>query len=95
MNRKVELEIKKIIFQFLDPKKYKVFIFGSRVKGKARKYSDYDIGILGKRPLPSYLKVLIEEALEESDLPFKVDIVDFSKVSEDFRKVALKNIKKL
>ena len=95
MNRKVELEIKKIIFQFLDPKKYQVFIFGSRVKGKARKYSDYDIGILGKRPLPSYLKVLIEEALEESDLPFKVDIVDFSKVSEDFKKVALKKIKKL
>ena len=95
MSKKVELEIKKIIFQFLDPKKYKVFIFGSRARGKARKYSDYDIGILGKRPLPSYLKVLIEEALEESNLPFKVDIVDFSNVSEDFKKVALKNIKKL
>ena len=95
MSRKVELEIKKIIFQFLDPKKYKVFIFGSRAKGKARKYSDYDIGILGKRPLPSYLKVLIEEALEESNLPFKVDIVDFSNVSEDFKKVALKKIKEL
>jgi len=95
MSKKVESEIKKIIFQFLDPKKYKVFIFGSRAKEKARKYSDYDIGISGKRPLPSYLKVLIEEALEESDLPFKVDIVDFSKVSKDFKKVALKNIKKL
>jgi len=95
MSKKVELEIKKIIFQFLDPKKYKVFIFGSRAKGKAKKYSDYDIEILGKKPLPSYLKVLIEEALEESDLPFKVDIVDFFNVSEDFKKVALKNIKKL
>lgn len=95
MSRKTELEIKKIIFQFLDPKKYKVFIFGSRAKGKAGKYSDYDIGILGKRPLPSYLKVLIEEALEESNLPFKVDIVDFSNVSKDFKKVALKKIKEL
>ena len=48
MSKKAELEIKKIIFQFLNPKEYQVFIFGSRAKGKAKKYSDYDIGILGK-----------------------------------------------
>ena len=40
-----EKEIKKLIFQFLDSKKHKAFIFGSRAVGKAKKYSDYDIGI--------------------------------------------------
>ncbi len=70
-------------------------MFGSRVNGKASKYSDYDIGVLGKNPLPSKTKVLIEEELEESNIPYKVDIVDFSLVSSGFRKVALSKIEKI
>lgn len=92
---KTEKEIKKIVFQFLNPKEYQLFIFGSRADGKAKKYSDYDIGIWGKKPLYSVTKILIEEALEESDLPYKVDVVDFSLVSANFKKVALSKIKKL
>jgi len=46
---KDEKEIKEIIFRFLDTKKYQVFIFGSRATGKAKKFSDYDIGIWGKK----------------------------------------------
>jgi predicted nucleotidyltransferase len=90
-----ERKIKKIIFQFLNPKEYKVFIFGSRVTRKARKYSDYDVGIIGKKPVPGHILVMIEEALEESDLPYRVDIVDFSLVSSAFRQFALSKIKEL
>lgn len=90
-----EEKIKKIIFQFLDPKKYQVFIFGSRATGKAKKFSDYDVGIWGKKTVPSATIVLIEEALEESDLPYRVDIVDFSLVSSKFRNIALSKVKKL
>ncbi len=90
-----EKEIKNIIFQFLDPKEYQLFIFGSRATGKAQKYSDYDVGIRGKKSLSSKTKILIEEALEESDLPYKVDLVDFSLVSPNFKKVSLLKIKKL
>ena len=94
---KTEQEIKNIIFQFLNSKEYQVFIFGSRALGGAKKYSDYDIGIWrkDKRSLSSRNKILIEHALEESNLPYKVDIVDFSLVSSGFRKVALSKIKKL
>ena len=92
---KAEKEIKEIIFHFLDPKKYQVFIFGSRAAGKAKKYSDYDIGILGKEPVPWNMLAKIEEALEDSDLPYKVDIVDFALVSSGFKKVALSKIKKM
>lgn len=90
-----ENEIKKIIFKFLNPKEYQAFIFGSRATGKARKYSDYDIGVWGKKPLPAMIKFLIKDALEESDLPFKVEIVDFSLVADKFKKVALSKTKKL
>ncbi len=87
--------IREIMFSFLDPKKYRVFIFGSRASGKHSKYSDYDVGIVSEKALLSETKVLIEEAMEESDLPFKVDIVDFSLVSDDFRKIALSSVVEL
>jgi len=90
-----EKAIGDIIFQFIDPNEHQVFIFGSRATGKARKFSDYDIGIIGKKPIAWEILSLIDEAFEESDLPFKVDIVDFSLVSDKFRKTALSKIKEL
>lgn len=95
ISKKAEKEIKEIIFQFLNPKEYQIFIFGSRVTGKAKKFSDFDVGIFGKKPVSWSALALIEEALEESDLPYRVDVVDFSLVSSDFRKVALSRIKNL
>jgi predicted nucleotidyltransferase len=90
-----EKKIKEIIFQFLNPKEYQIFIFGSRATEKAKKFSDYDVGIFGKKSVPWRKLALINEALEETDLPIKVDIVDFSLVSSGFRKVALSKIKKI
>lgn len=77
--------LKKILFHYLDPKKYKVFIFGSRADGRAAKFSDIDIGIEGAEPIP---KAEIEEAFENSDLPYLVEIVNFNHLSEKFKKVA-------
>lgn len=92
---KAEKKIKKIIFQSLNPKDYQVFVFGSRANRKAKKFSDYDIGIWGKKQTPAHIISEIKENLEESDLPYKVDIVDFSLTTEDFRKIALSKIKEL
>ena len=88
-------QIKKIIFKFLDPKKHQAFIFGSRVSGRAKKFSDYDIGILGRKPVAFNILTEIEESLEESDIPYKVDVVDFSLVSPQFKKAALSKTEKL
>lgn len=95
VSKKTEKEIKDIIFLFLDKKKYQVFIFGSRALKKAEKFSDYDIGIWGEKPVSDDVLAMIKETLEESDLPYVVDIVDFSLVSPEFKKVALSKIKKL
>ena len=94
-SKNLEKEIKKIIFNFLNPLEYRVFIFGSRITGKAKKFSDYDVGILGERPVPWKILALIEEAFENSDLPFNVDVVDFFLVSKKFQKIALSKIKRL
>ena len=90
-----EKAIKDIILRFIDPNEYQVFIFGSRATGKAGKFSDYDIGIEGKKPIAWKTLSLAEEAFEESDIPVKVDLVDFSLVSDKFRKIALSKTKKL
>ncbi len=79
--------LKNILSQHIDPKEYSIFIFGSRATGKSEKYSDIDIGIEGD-PLSVKTLIALEEAFEESDIPFRIDIVDFSTVTDKFNNVA-------
>ncbi len=81
--------IKVIIKKHLPDKTYRAFVFGSRAEGTNRKFSDYDIGIMGKKPLAFGTLSLIEEELENSDIPYTVDVVDFFNVSKDFKSLAL------
>ena len=91
LSQKIKNQIKNTARKYLK-KDYRLFIFGSRVGGQKRKFSDIDLGILGKDKLPGHIVVKIKEEFENSPLPYKVDVVDFSKVSEDFKKVAIKQI---
>jgi predicted nucleotidyltransferase len=91
----IESRIKEIVFRFLDPKEYRILLFGSRLQGGARPFSDYDIGIVGRRSVPLEKLSMIKEALEESDLPYTVDVVDFSIVGGEFREAALSRAKRI
>lgn len=61
--------------------------FGSRVTGKAKDYSDLDLALIGPRLLTIDTIGRIHEAFEESDLPIRVDILDWHALSPSFRKV--------
>lgn len=61
--------------------------FGSRVDGSAKPHSDLDLAIMTKSPLPSRTAALLREAFSESNLPFRVDIIDWAEISESFRKI--------
>jgi type I restriction enzyme S subunit len=63
----------------------RAYVFGSRVQGEARQYSDLDLALEWDRPLGLDLVGQIAEALSESDLPYKVDIVDLATVDPAFR----------
>ena len=63
----------------------RAFVFGSRAHGRARRYSDLDLALEWDRPLGLALIGAIAEALSESDLPYKVDIVDLAVVDPSFR----------
>jgi len=90
-NAKYISMIKEIIFSVIDKNEYKVFMFGSRVTKKFNSYSDVDVGILGKKPLGKvYYKII--NRIEESIIPYKVDIIDFALVDEKFKKIALQEI---
>ncbi|MBE0539665.1 MAG: nucleotidyltransferase domain-containing protein [Ignavibacterium sp.] len=84
-------KIKEIILSIIDTKEYKVFLFGSRATKKFKRYSDVDIGLLGNKPVGNaYYKII--NKIEESDIPYKVDIEDFALVDEQFKKIALEEI---
>jgi predicted nucleotidyltransferase len=65
---------------------YRIFLFGSRAEGSAHDRSD--IGIEGPKPVPRDALSLIHEELEDAPTLYTIDIVDFSRVSEKFRRVA-------
>jgi len=73
-----------VLRQYL-PAGARAFVFGSRAHGGARRYSDLDLALEWDRPLGLGMVGQIAEALSESDLPFKVDIVDLLTVDPAFR----------
>ena len=64
--------------------------FGSRVDGKPKDYSDLDLALLGPAKLDVVKLASLKEAFENSDLPFRVDVLDWNSISEEFRKVISK-----
>lgn len=65
----------------------KVLLFGSYAKGVANETSDIDLAIIYPGKLPLSLWAKVEESLENSDIPKKVDLVDYSRISGDFRQI--------
>ena len=61
--------------------------FGSRATWTAKDYSDLDLAVVGKGPLDWRILGRLREAFEESDLPIRVDVLDWHSISESFRKV--------
>jgi len=62
-----------------------VRVFGSRYNGTVKEYSDLDCAIVGKEKLDWKLIADIKEAFEESDLPYRVDLLDWNAITPEFR----------
>lgn len=58
-----------------------VYLFGSRAKGNYRLGSDVDLAIMNKGVDSTTLSRLIGE-FEESNLPYNIDLVDFTKLAK-------------
>lgn len=73
----------------------RLFFFGSRVHGRANERSDIDVGILADKPISPGIWLEIQDAVEELPFLYKVDVVDFARVSPEFRAMALEAIEEI
>ncbi|MDP3187567.1 nucleotidyltransferase domain-containing protein [Limnobacter sp.] len=68
-----------------------VWAFGSRVGGSPKPFSDLDLVLIDSKPLPLGIRAELNNAFSESDLPWKVDLVDWHSISPDFQKIIQAN----
>ncbi len=62
-----------------------VWAYGSRVKGSARAQSDLDL-VAFASPEQRLSVFVLKEALEESNLPFRVDLLIWDDIPESFHR---------
>lgn len=70
---------------------YKLYIFGSRAKNRAKKYSDIDLAIDSQELTPQ-IKTKLEFAFENSTLPYEVDIINLNDIDIKFKNLIQKDL---
>jgi hypothetical protein len=78
-------EVRRIVFTRFRPEEADVYLFGSWARGDVRRTSDIDIAIMPKNDADGVTFSLLKEDLEESWVPFQVDVVDLAHVDGPFR----------
>lgn len=90
MENKYILQLKEIIIGFFKDDDVKIILFGSRARKDNYIFSDVDIGILPNKRLDTKKIAYMRERLENLNIPYKVEIINFSEVSANFEKQALR-----
>jgi|YelNatPaOPRAMG01_1025707.scaffolds.fasta_scaffold151390_2 predicted nucleotidyltransferase len=79
-------EARRIAIEVCAERNVRVIFFGSRARGNNRPASDLDIALDGKGGLlPPNLKGELSERYEMSLIPYRVDVVDLSETTQEFR----------
>lgn len=84
--------VKQIVLKHVPKNEFAVFLFGSRAASNSNSLSDIDVGIMGTKPLPTLIMADLDSDLEESIVPFKIDLIDFYQVDKAFKNEALSSI---
>ena len=62
-----------------------VRVFGSRIEGKARDFSDLDLVLVGSEKLNWRRIELLKDAFASSNMPMTIDVLDWHAISDEFR----------
>ena len=73
--------LRQILLIELAGSEVKVYLFGSWARGQERRSSDIDIAVDWPGGAPPDRLARLREILEESDLPYRVDVVDLAVVN--------------
>lgn len=79
-----------IIKNILSKYPYQFYAYGSRVKGTARRYSDLDLCYYDN--IKCQIISNIKEKLEDSDLPFIVELVNWKNMRPAFQENISKDL---
>jgi predicted nucleotidyltransferase len=79
-----------IIKDILAKYPYQFYAYGSRAKGAAKKFSDLDLCYLDNISRSEILN--LNEELIESDLSFKVDLINLNEADLSFKKSIQKDL---
>jgi type I restriction enzyme S subunit len=71
------------------PQSTKAWVFGSRATGRARRYSDLDLALDAGRRLTLDEIARLTEAFSDSDLPYRVDLVDLHDIDDRWRQIVV------
>ncbi|GAE94591.1 nucleotidyltransferase [Gracilibacillus boraciitolerans JCM 21714] len=82
--------LKHIIKDELKENACNVYLFGSWARNEEKRTSDIDIAIDSKNILSEKCWVEISERIEESYLPYRVDIINLSNTSEAIKEKVMK-----
>ena len=92
------VEQHRLVWQILRanlPAAVKMWVFGSRATSRARRYSDLDLAIDAGRPLTLDEAASLADAFSESDLSYRVDVVDWRAIDVRFRQIIARERVKL
>lgn len=83
--------LKETVTTSLKNEKVKIILFGSRARGNNHLSSDVDIGIILAGEFDEKPITLLREKIENLNIPYKIEIVNLSEVSEEFRNEIMKD----
>lgn len=90
MENKYLAKLKNLVLSLLRDEKVKIVLFGSRARNDSNIGSDVDIGLLPYGEFDRRKIFLLKEKIEDLNIPYKVEIVNFRETSEEFKKEAVK-----
>ena len=76
--------VRQILLNRLQRYDVKIYLFGSMARGESRKASDIDVAVLPTGSLPDGILSEIREELENSRVPYRVELIDLAKASPGF-----------
>ncbi len=89
MSLQIEARHHKIVLEILGPLASQTVVFGSRAKHNAKPLSDLDLAI--KAPIEQQELARLKSAFEDSNLPYKVDLVLLSQLDANFLRLVEKD----
>jgi len=90
MEERFIIELKKMTVDFFNKDDVKIILFGSRARKDNYTSSDVDIGIIPTEEFDEKKITLFKEKIENSNIPYKVYVINFKDVSLSLKEGALK-----